>query len=68
MMKKGSGKKLVGTAAINESGSNDTVVPMSLRLDRSQYERLRQLAFDRRQPMRTFIVQGIEQVLRAEKR
>ncbi len=39
---------------------------MSLRLDRSLYERLRKLAFDKRQPMSTFIVQGIELILKAE--
>jgi hypothetical protein len=68
IMKKANEKKPENTGAIEDSNPGSEVVPMSLRLDRSQYERLRQLAFDRRKPMRTFIVQGIEQILKAENR
>lgn len=42
-------------------------VILSLRIDGPVHDRLRELAFDRRRPMRDFIMQGIEQVLKAEK-
>lgn len=43
------------------------IAAMSLRIDRSLYERLRKLAFDRQKPMLEFIVRGIEMVLKAER-
>jgi hypothetical protein len=42
-------------------------VVMSLRVEAAMHERLRKLAFDKRMPMRDFIVRGIEQVLKEEK-
>ncbi|ADW70340.1 hypothetical protein [Granulicella tundricola] len=47
-------------------GAVESVI-MSLRVDKPQHDRLRKLAFDKRIPMREFIVRGIEEVLKAEK-
>ena len=46
------------------ASSSDTI--MSIRLEGAMHERLRKLAFDRREPMRSFIVKGITLVLEAE--
>jgi hypothetical protein len=70
-MKKGSGKKLVkGADNLTKEGriDDDAIVPMSLRLNRQLYERLRTLAFDTRRPMNEHICRAIETMLRAEKR
>lgn len=42
-------------------------VIMSIRIEGAMHERLRKLAFDRRKPMRDFIVEGIETVLKTER-
>jgi|GEM_PF-6814159 len=48
-----------------EEGKVKDVV-MSFRLEEQMHDRLRKLAFDKRLPMRDFIVRGIEQVLKEE--
>ena len=65
-MRKGSGKKIVKVADLGRDQTVDTdaVVSMSLRLDHPLYERLRKLSFDKRKPMRDFIIRGVEQVLK----
>ena len=44
-----------------------TLKPMSLKLEPGLYDRLRKLAFDKRQPMTELMIRGIEMVLKAEK-
>ena len=68
-MKKGTAKKVVKASEIGTPGvDTDAVVPVSLRLSRPLYERLRLLAFETRRPMTEFVVRGVEMVLEAEQR
>ena len=65
--KKTSGKQRSKTSDAALAPGQLPDVVMSLRLEGSQHERLRKLAFDKRLPMRDFIVQGIEHILKSEK-
>jgi hypothetical protein len=68
-MRKGSGKKVVKVADLvdGENPGADTVIAMSLLLDYPVYERLRKLAFEKRKPMRQYIIRGIDKILKLEK-
>jgi predicted DNA-binding protein len=52
----------------SSSVDDEAIVPMSLRLSRQLYERLRKFAFDTRKPMNEHICRAIEAMLKAEKR
>lgn len=68
-MRKGTGKKLIKATELvkGQVQPPDAVVPMSLLVASPLYERLRQLSFDKRKPMRNYVTRGIEMVLKAEK-
>jgi predicted DNA-binding protein len=66
-MRKGTAKKVAKAKELTEGGSDDVVVPMSIRPPKPLYDRLRQLSFDNRKPMTEYINRGIEMVLKAEK-
>jgi hypothetical protein len=68
-VRKGTGKKIVRASApatVNEDGPPEFVAS-SLRIEKSIHDRLRELAFDTRIPMQTYVNRGIEMVLKAEK-
>lgn len=61
------GRKQPAVKKSEEYPNSPTGVVMSLRIDSTMHDRLRKISYERKQPMRDFIVQGIEMVLKAEK-
>ena len=52
-----------------KDGESERIAPdpiMSIRVEKDIYERLRKLAFDKRVPMRDFIVRGVAEILKKE--